>query len=448
MLTEDEARDLLTSAAATIEVSPDAPEVAERSRRPLWPIIGAAAAVLAVVATAAVVTLGGGSAPSPAPAPATLRVPSVFAYDEASATRLLEAEGLTVDVRRVPGCEALGRAIGTAPIAGTAVEPGARVRLEVSDPTLPMDGVCFDFRGARESAWTLLDFANGRGDAPAFADEVTSYVNGTATTLAGEQAAAIDSWSDDSGLTALHRASGHVLDMGDRLLVPGLVAVDTSLSTDLPCDGQELPPSLASRDSLAVWMDYPDPALPQKCFVVNVFSTGGRIDAVVLRTGGPEGQAAEHDLELDLAERAAGAAGKAWVEFARGGAAPRFAEQVDVLFGDAHQRYLTADQAADRTSWDLCPRWMSAPCEMSNLSPVHVINHEDDRIVRTHLPPESSCFRSTGELPGYLSQLAMVRLDQPEAASCRDTWAVQVWVDQDDAITAVNLLLGSPPASP
>ena len=53
MLTESEARDLLTKAANTVEVTPGAPM--EKTPRTIWPILAAAAAVVAIVGTAAVV---------------------------------------------------------------------------------------------------------------------------------------------------------------------------------------------------------------------------------------------------------------------------------------------------------------------------------------------------------------------------------------------------------
>ena len=211
MLTESEARDLLAKAANTVEVAPGEP--IEKAPRSIWPMLAAAAAVVAIVGTtAAVVGRTSDDAGPPAVDPTTAtaspnpvlapdQIPSVFAYDADSATRLLQSSGLHVTTKPDYRCGTTGRATKTNPAVGTRFQPGDAVTLYVTQ--IPPNARCVE-PAAEDAAWRFLDFANGRGPAPAFAEEVTFYVDGEKTgTLTAAEAADPANWGGTSAISEI-----------------------------------------------------------------------------------------------------------------------------------------------------------------------------------------------------------------------------------------------------
>lgn len=288
MLTESEARELLAEAAATIEVPPGEP-VVRSPRRSRYVLPAAAAAAVAVLLVGVVVALDRSDPSSPvAPTAPTGRhgsgvVPSVFGFDAASATRLLQDAGLTVETKDKQTCDTPGRAVRTRPSAGTPVEPGDTVTLIVTK--IPPAARCMP--PADASAWELLDFANGRGPAPAFADEVSVYLNGKLTTLTGAEAADPSTWRNSRALGALAVASSEVQVVGDNefWLTPRLTIGSLDPSTRV-CGGPAIPADLAdpppSGFVIAMPTDAPKSASP--CTFGAVAKTDGRVDAIVVRS--------------------------------------------------------------------------------------------------------------------------------------------------------------------
>ncbi len=217
MLTESEARDLLAKAANTVEVAAGAP--IEKAPRTIWPMLAAAAAVAAIVGTTAVVvgnTSDDAGPPAvepttttapPKPVLAPDQIPSVLAYDEDSATRLLQSSGLRVTTKPDYRCGTTGRATKTNPAVGARFQPGDAVTLYVTQ--VPPNARCAE-PANEDFAWRFLDFANGRGPAPAFAEEVTLYVDGIPKTLTGAEAADPASWGSGSALESLAADSREV----------------------------------------------------------------------------------------------------------------------------------------------------------------------------------------------------------------------------------------------
>lgn len=285
MLTETQARELLAQAAATIDVPPGEPfGLAEHKRRrgPL-PILAAVALVVAIVA--------GGTAlwkqehPSGvagrSDTQAAEGIPSVFAYDTASAKKMLSDAGLAVTITPMPDCGPAGRAVRTRPTTGTPFEPGSPVNLFVTAPH-PLAS-CLD--PANETlAWQLLDFANGRGPAPRFAPEVSVYVDGGRTTLSGDEAADLDNWTPDSALGVLAAATRQEQQVNGHIATPELSIDAPSLATVSSCGDEGLPRELAGRQSIGISIVIPMDGVTLDCDAAYVYRTEGQIDAIVATT--------------------------------------------------------------------------------------------------------------------------------------------------------------------
>lgn len=194
------------------------------SRR--WP----AAAALAI----AIGTAGTGIALTrPAPPPADhLRadqMPSLFGYDGAAASALLEKRGLEVQRQPFRSCEVLDRVVGSSPATGAAIERGERVVIYTA---IPADVSCLTDYGERELAWRLLDFANDRAAAPSFAPRVWVYPSdGPPQILTADDARDPSSWQQTGILAALRQASSDVALVQEYPLtyaVPAVSVVDVT----------------------------------------------------------------------------------------------------------------------------------------------------------------------------------------------------------------------------
>lgn len=129
------------------------------------------------------------------------------------------------------------------------------------------------------------------------------------------------------------------------------------------------------------------------------------------------------------------------ISWAQGeGDAPEFADRVDLRIGNSAAQ--TLDDPLDRESWEsLCEGGAEVVC----LSPL-TIGMDRQFAVRT-VPGIGHCLDIYEPLPTRLidqiwRSVALVATDAN--ASCLDALALQVWVDVDDRIKTVNLLLGSP----
>lgn len=205
------------------------------------------------------------------------QVPSLFGYDAEHARGLLEDRGLEVTIRPFRACEVLDRAIGS--------DPGTGHRFERGDPitvftAVPADVTCLTDYTDRETAWQLLDFANGRGPAPAFADRVFVYPgDAEPVVLDGAAASDPDAWTGTGVLDGLRDASRQVrLDTEHPLhyVVPAIrvLAADEQLGS---C-GVPSPSVAGTADAFAVLVRPPDRT---GCGVrVDVYREDGAIEAV------------------------------------------------------------------------------------------------------------------------------------------------------------------------
>lgn len=189
-----------------------------RSRR--WPAVAVLAITLATAGT--VIAL---SRPEPLPTDHLRddQMPSLFGYDGAAASALLEERGLEVQRRPFRSCEVRDRVVASAPAAGATVDRGDRV---VVYTALPADVSCLTDYGERELAWQLLDFANGRAGAPSFAPRVWIYPSdGRPRILTGSDAADPDSWQGTGVLSALREASSDIALVQEHPLTYAIPAV-------------------------------------------------------------------------------------------------------------------------------------------------------------------------------------------------------------------------------
>jgi hypothetical protein len=308
MLTDSEARALLREAATTIDVAPSGP-IETSGRRPRWQALAAAAAVLVLASgTAAVVARGSdGDRPDPAPSPSLTpdsvlqadQVPSVFGLSVEDAEAMLTDLGLEVQPGSYPDdiaqeCgEPPGRARRTDPPIGTRFEPGDPVSLVSSG--VDMSGAYCVPQPRRPESYAFLDFAGSRGPAPAFADDVTLYVDGALTaTLSADEAADQEAWGESSALTILDRAR--------QVVVPAPRRVDfltrtygayrvPSLTTRVgdPVDGcrwGRVPAPLAGRQAWSI--ELPLSTSDDCPAAVDLYETGGRIDTVIAYSPAPK----------------------------------------------------------------------------------------------------------------------------------------------------------------
>jgi hypothetical protein len=235
----------------TILGPPDNPDRGHRRR---WPAVAALAIAVATAGTVIALTR-----PEPPPVDhlGDDQMPSLFGYDGAAASALLEKRGLEVQQRPFRSCEVRDRVVASAPAAGATVDRGDRVVIYTA---LPADVSCLTDYGERELAWQLLDFANGHGPAPEFAPRVWVYPSdGPAQLLASTDAADPDSWQDTEVLAALRQASSDVALVQEHPLtyaIPAVRVVD--VTEGLGECGVPTPSGAAPVDVVASCVRSPD----------------------------------------------------------------------------------------------------------------------------------------------------------------------------------------------
>lgn len=244
------------------------------SRRPRFGVV--VAGVTAVVALGVAVAVTRPDDP-PVDRLDSDQLPSLFAYAAQDAQELLEDRGLDVTLRPYRACEVLDRVLATEPAAGTRVDRGDPVTVITA---VPAGLSCLTDYIDREDAWRLLDFANGRGPAPAFADRVLIRV-GDAQPVVLDRATASrrDGWAGTGVLDGLRDATAEVALVTAeplRYAVPAIRVVqagDQAGSCGVPD-----PALVAAGDAFSVLVRPPDRAA---CGVrVDVFRQDGAIEEI------------------------------------------------------------------------------------------------------------------------------------------------------------------------
>ena len=209
------------------------------------------------------------------------QVPSLFGYDGTTAQALLEDRGLVVTLKQRRACEVLDRVLGSIPPAGAPYRSGDDIVVYTS---LPADVECLSNYTDRETAWRMLDFANGRSEAPEFADRVFVYAAASrpAVVLTGAEAADPANWRPTQVLTALRDASTEVALVDERPLTYSLPVIRVTAATDgLGRCGVPEPSVAGDADAFAVLIRPPGGG--SGCGVrLEVYRDAGRIDAVAL----------------------------------------------------------------------------------------------------------------------------------------------------------------------
>lgn len=160
-------------------------------------------------------------------------------------------------IRQFRSCEVLDRAIGSDPGTGQRFDRGDLV---VVFSAIPADVTCLTDHTDREAAWALLDFANGRGPAPAFADRVFVHPgDARPVVLAGDVAAEPEGWSGTGVLDGLRDASGEVALATERPLQYAVPAIRIAAAGDRTGSCGVPSPSVAgSADAFSVLVRPPD----------------------------------------------------------------------------------------------------------------------------------------------------------------------------------------------
>ena len=280
--TADDARHRLEVAADTVEAQPGgllAPDPPPRR----WPWVAGAVAVAMAAATVWIATR-----PAPPRSEDSLdsdQIPSLFAYDAADAKALLEQRGLRVTFALTQTCEPNGRALASDPPTGARFQRGDDVIVFTASAG---GSDCEAQFGARSDAWEFIDFANGRGPAPRFADRVYLIADGSVPEAITGTAAAQDpsAWGGVSALEEIRRVSGQVLhDEPHKYVTPTLTVAKVIPPPRTCAVGR--PAEAGSRAVLRLTLRVASDPETRCPLTVDLYRSSQGIDAVVLYTGTP-----------------------------------------------------------------------------------------------------------------------------------------------------------------
>ena len=265
----------------------------DQGRRTRRPLILAAASVVLLVGAVGLAASVPWSTPNSVPPVATdsspgvvvTRVPSVFGYDGDAARTMLESSGLRVTEQVATSCEVQGRALGTEPDTDEPIRPGQQITLLVAQ-TSP-EARCQRNDEARRQAWEFLDFANGRGPAPDFADTVELYVDGQGPiVLSGDERQSPPAWSAlfPSIQADTEKVFRPQVDPGSSDRTLSLGAAQHTATPTMGCV-YATPSALIGRPVVSATFTLRTQSFYVGCDVqVDIFRTDGEIDAIVAST--------------------------------------------------------------------------------------------------------------------------------------------------------------------
>ena len=469
MVTEHEARALLARAAGTIEVGEDGPPRRDGPGRRPWGVemhrVGVVAAVGVLVAgiAGAGFLVGrevGGGQDGRGPADVTAegapaerehvygadQMPSLIGYTREEAVALLRSEGMKVRVRPDrDGCNVPGIVTGSRTPVGSTLSPGEVVTIRVTEAAPVIDCV-----GEAEwpLLWDVVRFARGLGDPPQVAETVQLSVERHGSPIAetersGAQLSTPDGW-------AL---------CGEESCHSPLAGLEQMLTDPAVWEGGRLPFLNQSQGPLCLpggspawheggwryhlWVStlVDGNSCPSMSLLLGV-DDDGRLERVGLRLPpDPPQELDEVELEQSL-DRTASAT--RFVTWSRGKSGPPdFAPRVRFLV-DGEAPFGAPTWVADPTDPEQWAACSGLPAGRCGLDPRWVLDHHDGRVAQT--PTRATC-PDGGAVPAELTEAVatdLVRLDQPEPASCAEAWAVELWIDGQGRIYAVNLAVAAP----
>lgn len=137
------------------------------------------------------------------------------------------------------------------------------------------------------------------------------------------------------------------------------------------------------------------------------------------------------------------AAAQGFLRFARGGQPPAWAPEVRLLLGYVEQTTIPDEQADDPASWALCSGVDPTRCPLSAVDvagegDVAVADRATDDIDYAGDVFPFDCLIDLGGLPGELYEMDSIVLRPEAVGDCID-WVVELWIDDDGRIRAVNL---------
>lgn len=456
MVSEDQARDLLARAGATIEVDEHAPMTLTglpdgRARRgPALVAIAATVAVIAGVGYVAARTIGNGdgdAAPLETVEPVEQgvvldqdQVPGLIGYTREEATELLEGRGLTVAVRPQPdGCNVPGIVTGSSPPVGTRVSAGDRVTIRVIEAEQVVDCVGeIDWSGI----WGLVRFARGLEGPPELADRVTLQVShdgapgesDPSVALTRGEAADPANWVVCAGDGACHSALGALLELVTRAWERDGGGAESSpqpaarWSFDgAPCVDEQVTRQEREGWDHRFWVEVPTdgPWCPPTSVFIAYDNDDGRITAVGLDTVPTEGgnDITESELEASLDRIVAAQDFVAWAR--NEGPAPDFADRVRNFQPGFSPPWNTEPES--RQTWSGC----SGAGLGCLLNPVGAIARFRGDIEVDTGP--SGC----GATPDFGSAQDLVHVASRVNPACRGAVVVELWIDDDGRVYGV-----------
>ncbi len=138
----------------------------------------------------------------------------------------------------------------------------------------------------------------------------------------------------------------------------------------------------------------------------------------------------------------------ALIAWSRGGSAPEFADEVELLYGHAPISTLTGSDRANPNSWQACV----SPAVSNCTNPLTIVASYDGDLERRwyedNYPtyddgtPLVDCTADLGGYPRTLEPEGRLSLHPPKSVPCADQWEIGVWVDAQGRLAAVDY---SPP---
>jgi hypothetical protein len=331
-------------------------------------------------------------------------------------------------------CLPVGKAVGTEPAAGSRLDLGSTVELQLSANA---DGVCVD--DSVPLAAALLAFADGRGEHPPLADSITVYDENGSAEITAAQAADPEAWracSADDVCTAVLAdlsAAAHAFYLAPGSEESRYVSPVLTASTQHHSCPYNAGPDLGRFSVRIQVLSSKDGPVCTDTAVDVYRDSDDRIDAVVLRTLGSTAVATS-PIE-DLAHQL--------VDFAQGnGDLPSIGNEVDLYVGGAFTGLVTQDSTTDRQAWETCTETGTYAGRDCPFSPLEVLRHEGQAVELTPDRIPRRCLPSFDDPSDGIDAADSITIVPANTGygMCLG-FAVQLYVNADNELIAVDLLL-------